>query len=44
MARLGKSLPEPAAVALSNAVTFGVAKVMERGREIRGRFGLADVT
>jgi hypothetical protein len=45
MARLGKSLPKPAAaVVLSNAVTFGVAKVMERGRAIRGRFGLADVT
>jgi len=46
MARLGKSFPRTpaAAVADSNAVTLGVASVMERGRVMREeRFGLIEV-
>jgi hypothetical protein len=46
MARLGKSfaIPPAAAVVVSNAVTFGVDNVIDRGRVMREeRLGLIDV-
>lgn len=47
MARLGKSVPRPPAAAVvdSNAVTLGVASVMDRGRVItrEERLGLIEV-